>query len=84
VIQIPAHNICTNKLTYIYLLFTIMVKQANEISNNMDHSVGAGADWGVRAAIASQIRCHHMIPLVSQEGYLVAPRIPDLWEAMKQ
>ena len=50
-----------------------MVKQANDVSNKVHNSVGAGAKWGIRVSIASQIWSNYMVAMASQESDLVAP-----------
>lgn len=68
----------------LYLLFTKMVKKAYEVTNKMYYSVGVGTERGVRITAASHVRCNYMITMVSQKGDLVAPWIPEFWEAMKK
>lgn len=65
-------------------MLTKVIKEADDVTDDVENGVGRGRERRVGITIASQIGCDGMIAVVSQVRDLVAPREPELREAVKE
>ena len=58
---------------FCHLVLVKVVEEADEVSDDVKSGVRARAERRVRVTIASQVWCHHMVAMVSQEVDLMTP-----------
>ena len=58
---------------FCHLVLAKVVDEADEVSDDVKSGVRARAERRVRVTIASQVWCHHMVAVVSQEVDLMTP-----------
>lgn len=66
------------------LVNTQMVNQPHEVADDVERRVGRRRRRRVAVTEAPEVRSYGSVPQRWQSKHLVAPRVPELWEAMEE
>lgn len=67
-----------------HLLHLEGVQQRHQVSHDVEDRVAAGRRWSIAVPVPAEVGDDGAIPLRGEVEHLVAPRVPQLWEAVEE